>query len=186
MTIQPMDVIVSRDWTPISLWIRIASASRWSHVFLGGKDGFVYTTNMKLQIGPWKILPGYMKVPAEQFLKGKKYAVYRLPGLSNYSKDAGINFNEKILGEQYDFFGPAALWLNHFKGLGAEGVQNKLRFCAEVVTQCYKYMGYVLSIHLRKKPQDMLPFDCVDPRMELIYSNDRGWTELVQSVEEGA
>lgn len=161
--LEEMDVIVERSWAPISYVIRVLSRSRWSHACVAGAKGSIYTTTAK----------GFAQVKAVDYLAHKTYAVFRMPGLKDISKEAGVWYCEQQLGKPYDYAGALALILNNFKGHGIQGYDNQANYCAEEVENTFGTMGYDLNPSLHRKSYEMLPEDCIDPRMKLIYTNDK-------------
>lgn len=164
--LRPMDVIVTRDKTPLSWMIRRETKQRFSHVCLGGAEvkgrPTIYTTAASFL----RPLGSFTRTDAETYLRGKTYAVFRHPYVKAIHQQAGLWKCQKDLGKQYDYPSLFALLLNW-------KIDNDSLYCAEQVTICYLYMGFALSAHLRKKPNEMLPYDCVDPEMELVFTNDK-------------
>lgn len=157
--LQPMDIIVTRDKTFLSWFIRVMSGQKWSHVCLAGENGTIYTTDNGFTLFGKKIGNGFSHVDAEQYLKGKTWGVYRtVTPLTEQQKETGKDTCDKMIGDDYDYLGLFNMFVTNLKG---EGVPDDgtpyAKKCTETVLFVYDMMGVHLLRHTYKTPGGVTP-----------------------------
>lgn len=154
MNLQPLDIVVTRDKTPVSWWIRVRSNSEWSHVCLGGEDSTIYTTSAF----------GFKHVLAEDYLKKKSFAIYRMPHLHPDQLAYGLRLCRLELGKPYAYRDLLMMVLQNLKGQGIKKLKHDSpnHFCSEFVAYVYRFIGTPLAPQKHKEPSGYTPADCID------------------------
>jgi hypothetical protein len=99
-----MDIIATSNPTLLGWWIREQTASLWGHVLVAGLKGFVYTAD-------WR----YSKKDAFKYLMDQdSFIVYRIPGITDDQKIAGIQQCESWLGQWYPVMGIISLKIQYW------------------------------------------------------------------------
>lgn len=152
--LHPLDIIVTRDKTPLSWWIRVKSGSAWSHVCTAGEDQTIYTTGLN----------GFSHVPAETYLAKKSFAIYRMPFLEKAQLDYGLRLCHQQLAKPYAYRDLLALVMKNYLGQGVVGLtfNSKNFFCSEFVAYLYQQIGLKLAPQKHKEPSGYTPVDCTD------------------------
>ncbi|MEB3286186.1 MAG: hypothetical protein VKJ04_01650 [Vampirovibrionales bacterium] len=166
LNLQPLDIIVTRDRTPISWWLRVKTGSEWSHVCLAGENKTVYTTSMF----------GFEHRLLEDYLKRKSFAVYRFPGLQKEQIDYGLKLCHQELNKPYAYSDLFRMILQNYRGRGVKQIKHDSQnfFCSEFVAYVYWQMGLKLAPQKHKEPSGYTPADCIDDqRLDLIGGADR-------------
>lgn len=152
--LQPMDIVVTRDKTPISWWIRQKTSSKWSHVFLMGENGTAYTTAFK-----------FMQTDAVKYLMDKSFAVYRLPNLSPLQTTIGIKACKEEIGTFYPVWNFALMDFENEVNPGSTNAPTlgKAKVCSQFTSWVYEEpMNAPLLPYLHMHWQMMTPGRCVE------------------------
>lgn len=121
---------------------------------MAGENNTIYTTAAL----------GYQHVQAADYLKGKEFAVYRMPGLTIGQKRIGVTVNEMELGKPYAYKDLLTMVLQNYKGQGVKKLNHdsKNHFCSEMVAYTFLKMGITLAPQLNKEPSGYTPNEVVD------------------------
>jgi hypothetical protein len=159
--IKPMDIIVVADfdwWNPVtwsSRWIRVKTASQYSHVLVAGINGYCYTTDLF-----------FKKDRLLSYLMGKDhFKVVRFPGLTAGQIMDGLRASQGEVGKLYPFIDVLSMALQNTINPGAYRlkVDSKDKICSQFVAWVYRdIMKADLAPQLDKDISMFTPVDCLD------------------------
>lgn len=172
--LRDMDIIVTRDKTPVSWWIRKQTTSLWSHVLLAGADGVGYSTGVS-GFPFWR----YGVVELDEYLAGKDFMIIRLRDLTDTQRAMGMTAINEEIGKPYPMTDPISMWIQNMFAPGAYKlkVNSAARICADSVAWTYERMGRELAPHLELDTSMMTPQRCIEDHMaeDVAGWDGHGW-----------
>jgi hypothetical protein len=163
-------VIVTADfdwWNPAtwsSRYIRMKTASKWSHVQVAGAkgSGVGYSTGLR-----------FKRIDLVRDLMAKdSFAIYSFPGLTGAQIGAGLRACESEIGKLYPVIDLLSMIVQNTVDPGAYRlkVDSKDKICSQFVAWLYRdVLQYNLAPQLDKDISMMTPADCVNDQRRVLY-----------------
>lgn len=172
--LEPGDVILTRDWTPVSWAIRFLEGDcDWSHacVYVGSDKIFTTGAHDLLWFGV---------VDAHRYLQGKPYCVLRPVQPLTNSEIAGLirwNVMQIQDGNRYPLGTVIGLAIQKFFGKEVQHPAVTARcgtYCTQSVIEDYRYIGRnLLNENAHQDPAATTPEDLIEsPVLRLVYRSD--------------
>ena len=163
--VQPLDIVAvdSFHWWQVtswvSKWIRVASAAKYSHVFLVGEmydwQPKCYTTDFHFRQGELEAELG----------KAERFIIRRIkPDLTHDQVKKGLAACKAEIGKAYPYLDPLSMWVQNQLNPGAYQlkVDSKNHICSQMVAWTYwDRMGIPLHPGIDKHWSMFTPLDCI-------------------------